>query len=68
MFRARKAVEVFRSADTEEWLADGEGAVAGEVEEQIDAVSVHVAKERLKLPRRGRFEPVCLISAAMMNL
>src|SRR5262249_57069575 len=55
-----RGVEVLRHADAEEMPdADGEGAVPGEVEEEIHAERVHVAdpREEPVMPS-GRQEPL----------
>ena len=56
----KRPVEIFRRMDAEEIAErDGKCAVAGEIEKQIETVSIHVACERAEArARRGTVEPV----------
>src|SRR6266480_5290996 len=51
--------EVFGSVDPKEITnTNGKGAVSGEIEEQVEAISVHVTEQRTETATtRCRFEP-----------
>src|SRR5438132_7709020 len=56
----KRVVEILRSMDAKEIAKrDGKCAVAGEIEKQIETVSIHVARERAEArARRGAVQPV----------
>ena len=58
--REERAVEVFGSVDAKQIAdTDGESAVSGEVEEQIETVRIHVTEQRTEVVAAGcQLEPV----------
>src|ERR1043166_3547596 len=58
----KRPLEILRRVNTEEIAqGDGEGAIAGEIEEQVQAVGIHVADERAKMSAACRgLQPVLL--------
>src|SRR5206468_10798308 len=55
-----RLVEILRSVNPKEITkTDSKSAVPGEIEEQIETVSIHITEQRTEVPTaRCRFEPV----------
>src|SRR6476661_9814249 len=58
--RKERPIKVFRSVDTKQITdADGKSAIAGEIEKQIETVSIHVTDQRTQAAAaRCELEPV----------
>ena len=56
--RKERPIKVFRSVDAKQITdADGKSAVSGEIEEQIEAVGIHVTDQCTQAPRSGDAPP-----------